>query len=215
MKHIFSFDMNINTILMEIVQKPELLDLLLNTIKVYNSDRSQSHNFLDVLLGFMDHTDLVVIMSAYNTIELMLDCHINNKVTRQCIVDYLNGHYQDIFNKMNRMIQNENCLVQKYALNILHKLLSLDSESQATISYINDTRNFQLCVNVMHKYGDNSISFAAWHVFKLFITNKAHNKILQDIISRNKEYLIDLVNKYSYKDQHFIQDRKQILRALK
>eukprot|EP01084_Bolivina_argentea_P082335 149075_1 len=110
------FDVNSNGILIEMIHHSELVEFLLNTLKIQSRNRKKHYRFVDILLKFVNNKDLVVSLSAYKTLHCLLV--VKDKKCRQCVTNYLDHKFVGIFHKIDEMMKYENCLVQKEALRL-------------------------------------------------------------------------------------------------
>ena len=80
--------------------------------------------FVDVLLQMMGESDLISISCSYETLNCFISEHLDDENAKQCLAKYFDAHFENIFDKMTKMIGFGNCLVRRYSMRILSILLS-------------------------------------------------------------------------------------------
>ena len=223
-QHIFdNYDINFNLMLMEMVKLCELINYLLNKIKIQSKNRKYNDNFVDILLKLISSKNLMILTSSYQTFECLLTYHAinNNNNAYKIILKYFNHKEiaQNIFSKLNKLIFfNENCLIQRNGLKILHLILTLSGNDKMMRWYIDNVDNFINFIDLIKRNVNNdSISFQIFNIFKYFIKNKFKTKEIENIIFENKSILIDLLlkldpNKACY--DNFITERDDIVQII-
>lgn len=211
-----SYDTNYNLVIMQIVKHPDLINVLLNTVKIQSRNRKSSYKFVDMLLKLMKSNNLMILAAAYDTFHCLLTSH-NDTKGRKYVFNYF-SNFEDnvdgIFSKLNKLIfYNENYLIQRNGLKVLFTILTLKDNDKIKKLYIENQDNVKHCIDLL-RYNNAMLSFEIWKILKLVIINGCCV-----MIQENKQSLISLLSeldaiKAGRDYNHFVQDRKEILEYL-
>lgn len=128
----------------------------------------------------------------------------------------LRGCYDEFFALYHPLLQHEGYMVQRQAVKFLSQLLC-DREFQGVmLPYVQEERFLQIHMNLLRDRSQ-TIPLDAFHVFKLFVANPQKPQAIRNILCRNRERLIRLLESFRHKqgdDAAFVQDLDVVIQVL-
>eukprot|EP01126_Amoeba_proteus_P009906 TRINITY_DN1378_c0_g1_i7.p1 TRINITY_DN1378_c0_g1~~TRINITY_DN1378_c0_g1_i7.p1 ORF type:complete len:175 (+),score=21.93 TRINITY_DN1378_c0_g1_i7:720-1244(+) len=150
---------------------------------------------------------------ATNSFGTFKDLLTKHKVI---VAQFLEANYTAVFEAYTVLLTSQNYVTKRTSLKLLGELLLDRSNFHVMTRYISDASNLKLMLTLLRDPSRN-IQFEAFHVFKVFVANpKKTEKILQ-ILTRNKDklvqYLSDFHNDRS-EDEQFMEERAYLIRQI-
>eukprot|EP01084_Bolivina_argentea_P048848 89928_1 len=185
------YNQNSSSVIQEMVKRPELTNMLLNQIKFKidghnnkstkptenkNDDNDQDdYDLVDELLVLVENPIFHISSDAFRSLETLLI-----RGQKKYTSNYLNKHYHRIFQGLNKLIKSDHFVTQKKTFVFLRELLVKNRD--VMIKYVANKANLAMIMNLMHRNRDNSVSFEAFHIFKMFVANPRKQKDVHMIL---------------------------------
>merc|ERR1712012_533695 len=188
------------SILRECIRHKKLCTMLLET----------EDNFYP-FFKHVQRSNFDVASDAFATLKLMLTKH------RDLASKFLNENYDNVFERYNRLIQSKNYVTKRQSIKLLGELLLNKDNFSVMMRYINDPEHLKLMM-ILLQGRSKIIQIEAFHVFKVFVANPRKSKQVLDILTKNKEKLIDFLQSFQKdkegEDAQFTQEKQLLLAAL-
>jgi len=153
-------------------------------------DLNQDRDFVEKLLSLAENPNFMISSSAYKILYHLL---IHGK--QKCVKSYLKDNSQRIFKRINELIQSKHFVVQKQFIVLLRDLLTYKGRNHDVMKqYVSKKDNLAIIMNLMKKHKENSLSFEAYHIFKIFIANPEKEKKVHIVLWKNKKALLRLLS---------------------
>ncbi len=115
------------------------------------------------------------------------------------------------------MLKANNYVTKRQSIKLLGELLLDRSNFNVMTRFINKDENLKLMMNLLLEKSRN-IQFEAFHVFKVFVANPNKGKQIKDILSMNKEKLIQYLSTFHVdrdeQDEQFAEEKKILLQEI-
>eukprot|EP01084_Bolivina_argentea_P227958 385087_1 len=217
------YEQHASSTLHEMAKRKEFTNMLLNIVQIpykyTNSqngyqDGHQSKHIVEQLFELSENKCFNVSMNAYKTLyQLLINGH------KEYVRQYLNNNFSVVFNGINKLIKKDHFVTQKQFLFLLRDLLTGKGNFEILKRYTSKKDNLAIIMNLMKKCKQNSISYEAYHIFKIFIANPNKDKDIMVILWKNKQKLVDLlVNFHENKirdDEQFGEDKSVVIQCIK
>ncbi|ETW05200.1 hypothetical protein H310_04191 [Aphanomyces invadans] len=128
---------------------------------------------------------------------------------------FLDTHFDQAFEKYNRLLSSENYVTRRQSLKLLGEILLDRSNFEIMMRYICKRDNLKIMMNLLRDTSAN-IQFEAFHVFKVFVANpKKPNEVTQ-ILLNNKDKLVAYLEKFQNEkaDAQFVEEKALLIRTL-
>lgn len=162
------------------------------------------------LVSLAQHDNFDISSDAFSTLHDFLLVHKTKSSA------FLEKNFSEFFPLYNHLLMSDDYVTQRQALKLLSETLLDRSFSRVMIAYVGDV--FYLQLNMKLLLADsNAIQFEAFQIFKVFAANPRKPPRVQHILHKNKDKLVDLLQKIrSYKedDKQFSKDMATVLGAL-
>lgn len=128
---------------------------------------------------------------------------------------YLEKNFDKVFAKYNMLLESQNYVTKRQSLKLLGELLLDRSNFKVMMKYINDPANLKIMMNLL-RGTTKAIQFEAFHVFKIFVANPQKSQPVADILTRNRDKLIEFLQRFQTNkdDEQFAEEKRILLSAL-
>ncbi|XP_065185240.1 calcium-binding protein 39-like [Sycon ciliatum] len=151
-----------------------------------------------------------IASDAFSTLRELLTRH------KVLAAEFLEKHYDQVFSSYDHLLHSENYVTKRQSLKLLGELL-LDRHNFATMSkYISNVDNLKQMMNLLRDKSRN-IQYEAFHVFKVFVANPNKNKLILDILLKNREKLIDFLGRFHNdrsEDEQFTDEKAYLIKQI-
>lgn len=152
-----------------------------------------------------------IASDAFSTFKELLTRH------KQLSADFLDSQYDQFFTYYQKLLNSDNYVTKRQSLKLLGELL-LDRHNFTVMTrYISCPENLKLMMNML-KDKSRNIQFEGFHVFKVFVANPNKPKSIIDILLRNKDKLIDFLNKFQTdrsQDEQFKDEKMYLINQIR
>lgn len=162
------------------------------------------------LMTLTSHGSFDVSSDAFSSLHDFLLIH------KAASVAFLEANFQAFFRLYNGLLQSDDYVTQRQALKLLSEMLLDRTFMRVMLMYIGDEHFLQIHMNLL-RADSKAIQFEAFHVFKIFVANPQKPPRIQQILYRNKDKLIKLLETLRAKrpdDKQFLEDRSAIISKL-
>eukprot|EP00440_Ansanella_granifera_P014000 gb/GFBE01015215.1/.p1 GENE.gb/GFBE01015215.1/~~gb/GFBE01015215.1/.p1 ORF type:complete len:438 (+),score=109.40 gb/GFBE01015215.1/:1-1314(+) len=208
---------------------PTVFHLLVDS---YDSDEAALHCGV-VLRSFLRHSELVgAFLGSGKVLELIrfakhpsMDISSDAIYTLRMVMlehkevsgPWLNGHFDEFFAAYNQLLSSEDYVVERQALTLLACMLLDKNFQRVMVTYVSSLKNLQIFMNLL--LDDSTVIQAeAFHVFKIFVVNPQKPARIQQILVKNKEKLVDLIqtlHAVRSDDTNFACDQQKVIGRLR
>lgn len=164
------------------------------------------------LIELAQHRNFDISSEAFSTLRELLLTH------RAAVAQHIEEDPDAFFRHFNSLLQVEDYVTQRQALRLLGEVLLDRTFMEVMVAYVGNERFLQIHMNFLR---DNSkaIQLEAFHVFKIFVANPRKPSKIQQILYKNKERLLGLLESFSADrqrdgDANLTQDLDAVLRLL-
>jgi len=163
------------------------------------------------LIAFSQNENFDVSSDAFSSLHDLLLTH------KSVAAAYLEANFTEFFELYNVLLQSDDYITQRQALKLLGEILLDRSFMKVMLSYIGDDGFLQIHMNLLRE-SSKAIKIEAFHVFKIFAANPRKPPRVQQILFKNKDRLMKLLealqpNKEN--DKQFDEDRRSVLLKLR
>lgn len=123
----------------------------------------------------------------------------------------------EFFGNYHTLLQAEDYITQRQALRLLGEVLLNRVFMSVMISYVGNEHFLQIHMNLLRNHS-KAIQLEAFHVFKIFVVNPRKPLRVHQILYRNKERLVKLLDNFHSKkadDEPFAKDLRTVLETLR
>lgn len=162
------------------------------------------------LLSFTSHGSFDVSSDAFSTLHDYLLTH------KQVSAAFLEANFTNFFKVFNGLLQSEDYVTQRQALKLLSETLLDRTFMRVMLQYIGNDQYLQIHMNLL-RAKSKAIQFEAFHVFKIFVANPQKPKRVHEILFKNKDKLVQLLQTLcaSRPDDHqFAEDQTTVIGKL-
>ncbi|PWN23099.1 Mo25-like protein [Microstroma glucosiphilum] len=152
------------------------------------------------------------------TFGVSCDAFANFKETltkhKAMVAEYLEKNYDRFFTMYDGLLQSPNYVTKRQSLKLLGEILLDRTNFNVMTRYISSEENLKLMMNLLRDKSKN-IQFEAFHVFKVFVANPKKPAVIENILRRNRDRLVQfLSNFHNDKDDEQFTDEKSYLISL-
>lgn len=162
------------------------------------------------LLSFTSHGSFECSSDAFSTLHDYLLTH----KAESCA--FLVKNFQDFFKVYNGLLQSDDYVTQRQGLKLLSETLLDRTFMRVMLMYIGNEQFLQIHMNLL-RADSKAIQFEAFHVFKIFVANPQKPPKVQQILYRNREKLIKLLETLRASrpdDRQFAEDQSAVIGKL-
>lgn len=165
------------------------------------------------LIEFTRHESFDVSSDAFSSLRDLLLTH------KSIASAFLEANFREFFRPYNGLLQSADYVTQRQALKLLSEMLLDRTFMRVMLTYIGDEQFLQIHMNLLRE-DSKVIQVEAFHVFKIFVANPQKPPRVQQILFKNKERLVKLLeglrpNKPNRQDdKQFLEDRKTVVEKL-
>jgi calcium binding protein 39 len=149
------------------------------------------------------HQDFDVSAEAFSVLRGLLLAH------KEVSAPYLMEHFGKFFEGFHTLLQVECYVVQRQALRLLGEMLLDGNFTDIMLDYVQDSFFLQIHMKLLRN-DSKAIRKAAFHVFKIFVANPEKRLPVSRILIRNRDRLIDCLNRkfplHEDADDYLVQD---------
>ncbi|KAJ8028535.1 Calcium-binding protein 39-like [Holothuria leucospilota] len=130
-----------------------------------------------------------IVSDVFSTFKDLLTRH---KALCSC---FLEENYQQFFSRYKGLMDSSNGFIKKQSVKLLGELLLNRHNFVMMTRYINNPENLKLVMNLLRDK-DDEVQFEAFHVFKIFVANPNKAQAIFDVLEKDKNKLLDLINQF-------------------
>jgi hypothetical protein len=141
------------------------------------------------LIELVQHPNFDIASEAYSVLsELLLSQQAST-------ASYVEANFDDFFGSFHKLLEVQNYVAQRQALKLLGKMLLDRSFKDIMFKYVANERFLQIHMNLL-RHNSKAMQIAAFHIFKLFAAMPRKPYRVQQILYRNKEKLLCLLDSF-------------------
>lgn len=162
------------------------------------------------LITFTRAASFDISSDAFSTLHDFLLTH------KTASAAFLEANFQEFFKLYNGLLVCEDYVTQRQALKLLSEMLLDRTFMRVMLAYIGDEQFLQIHMNLL-RADSKAIQFEAFHVFKIFVANPQKPHRVQQILYKNKEKLMKLLDTLKPNrpdDRHFAEDKATVIAKL-
>merc|ERR1712226_125416 len=162
------------------------------------------------LISFTRAESFDVSSDAFSSLH---DFLLTHKATSAA---FLEANFQEFFKLYNGLLVCGDCVTQRQALKLLSEMLLDRTFMRVMLAYIGDEQFLQIHMNLL-RADSKAIQFEAFHVFKIFVANPQKPPRVQQILFKNKDKLVKLLETLRPSrpdDKHFAEDKSTVIGKL-
>lgn len=164
------------------------------------------------LIELAQHKNFDISSEAFSTLRELL---LRHKVA---VARYIEENSAELFRHFNTLFEVEDYVTQRQALRLLGEVLLDRKFMDAMVAYVGNERYLQIHMNFLRD-DSKAIQLEAFHVFKIFVANPRKPPRVQQILYKNKDRLLALLQAFSEDrrkdgDANLAQDLAAVLRLL-
>lgn len=160
------------------------------------------------LLELAQHQIFDIASDAFSSLRELLLAH------RQLAAAYLEENFKTFFAPYNKLLESADYVTKRQALRLLGEILLERHHKRVRCLYVGEGQFLQVQMNLLR---DNSraIQMDAFHVFKLFAACPNKSPRVHQILLKNRERLVRLLELLvKDDDEEFLQDQSSVIEAL-
>ncbi|OII73343.1 uncharacterized protein cubi_02555 [Cryptosporidium ubiquitum] len=205
---------DISTIL-NLAQGPGIVDKQNNkTFPISESFKNKSNEITQNLIYKQEIFINLINLSGNQCFDISSDsistlrCYlfVSPKMTNEYILKNQQIFFSNIF---RILIQSNEYVPKRHGLRLLNQLLSLKELSKVMTVFSSSCEYLKIFMNLITSHL-NTISFEAFHIFKLFVANPNKSLGIQKVLFKNKEKIVEFLINFqtSRTDPQFISDKQ-------
>ncbi|KAH8582288.1 MO25-family [Cryptosporidium sp. chipmunk genotype I] len=205
---------DISTIL-NLAQGPGIVDKQNNkTFPISESFKNKSNEITQHLIYKQEIFTNLIKLSGNQCFDISSDaistlrCYlfVSPKMTNEYILKNQQTFFSNIF---KILIQSTEYVPQRHGLRLLNQLLSLKELSKVMTVFSSNCEYLKVFMNLITSHL-NTISFEAFHIFKLFVANPNKSPGIQKALYKNKDKIVEFLIYFqtSRTDPQFISDKQ-------
>merc|ERR1719199_1415567 len=165
-------------------------------------------NFATELLKLAQHQIFDISSDAFSSLHELLLTH------KSVAAAHLETNFKEFFDSYNALLQTEDYVTKRQALRLLGEII-LDRKFRSVMkSYVCEERYLQVLMNLLRD-SSKAVQLDAFHVFKVFAASPDKRPRVHQILSRNRERLVKLLESLGKNDDEgFLEDQKAVVQAL-
>jgi len=187
------------TMLRECSRHEPLTRIILNSVLFYNFFR------------YVEVSTFDIASDAFSTFKELLTKH------KTLSAEFLENNYDRVFTEYESLLNSDNYVTRRQSLKLLGELL-LDRHNFVVMKkYISNPENLKLMMTMLKEKSRN-IQFEAFHVFKVFVANPEKPKPILEILLRNREKLVDFLNRFHTdrtEDEQFNEEKAYLIKQIR
>lgn len=161
------------------------------------------------LITFAQNENFDISSDAFSSLHDIMLKHKNVAAA------FLETNFADFFELYNSLLQSDDYITQRQALKLLGEMLLNRAFMKVMLSYSGDDRFLRIHMNLLRE-SSKAIKIEAFHVFKIFAANPNKPPRIQQILYKNKERLVKLLEalQNGSNNRQFDEDRKSVIAKL-
>jgi len=162
------------------------------------------------LIAYMRHESFDISSDAFASIHDILLMH------KSVSAPFLEANFQEFFRLFNGLLQSDDYVTQRQALKLLSEVLLDRTFLRVMLAYIGDEQFLQIHMNLLLA-NSKAIQFEAFNVFKIFVANPQKPPRVQQILYKNREKLVKLLETLRSSradDRQFAEDKNTVISKL-
>jgi len=158
---------------------------------------------------YVEMANFDVASDAFSTLKELLTKH------KTLVAEFLEKNYDEFFESYTGLLNSPNYVTKRQSLKLLGELLLDRANFNIMTKYISEVSNLKLMMLLLRDKS-RSISFEAFHVFKVFVANPNKPGPILHILSKNKEKLIAFLNNFhnDKEDDQFNDEKAFLLKQI-
>eukprot|EP00929_Paragymnodinium_shiwhaense_P110851 TRINITY_DN7814_c0_g1_i1.p1 TRINITY_DN7814_c0_g1~~TRINITY_DN7814_c0_g1_i1.p1 ORF type:complete len:399 (+),score=108.17 TRINITY_DN7814_c0_g1_i1:173-1369(+) len=163
------------------------------------------------LLSFTRNENFDISSDAFSSLQDFLLTH------KAVASGFLEDNFKAFFAQYNGLLQSEDYISQRQALKLLSEMLLHRTFMRVMLSYIGDEAYLQIHMNLLRD-DSKAIQYESFHVFKIFVANPQKPPRVQQILFKNKDKLIkllDTIRPKGQEDAQFLEDKATVIEKLR
>lgn len=163
------------------------------------------------LMKLAHHETFFISSDAFSSLRELLLTH--KAISSQ----YLEAYFHEFFSKFNELLQVDDYVTKRQALRLLGEILLDRSFMKVMLAYVGNEQYLQIHMNLLRE-DSKVLQVDAFHVFKIFAANPKKPQRVHQILFRNRDRLIKLIDTFkpsNDNDKSFMDDRVAVVNALK
>jgi len=164
--------------------------------------------FATELLKLAQHQNFEISADAFSSLRALLLAHKPKAAAHH------EAHFNEFFVPYNELLQTEDYVTKRQGLRLLAEILLDRKHSKVMHLYVSEEQFLQVSMNLLR---DNSkaIREDAFHVFKVFAAVPNKQPRVRQILLRNRERLVKLLEELGKgSEETFQQDQRAVIHAL-
>jgi len=161
------------------------------------------------LIRYARHPCIDVASDAIYTLRMAMLEH------KEVSGPWLLANYEEFFALYNPLLQCQDYVVERQALTLLAGMLMDRNFQKSMMAYVSNEQNLKIVMNLL--LADSSaIQAEAFHVFKIFVVNPQKPLRIQQILVKNKDRLVALLQTLHARsdDANFSADQQKVIGRL-
>nr|QFP92347.1 protein HYM1 [Ogataea thermomethanolica (nom. inval.)]QGW56829.1 protein HYM1 [Ogataea thermomethanolica (nom. inval.)] len=147
---------------------------------------------------------------AFLTLSDLLTTH------KSAASDFFQLNCEEFVDRINRLIMSSNYVTKRQSVKLLGQLILDKPNYNLMTTYVNSPHNLKL---IMILLGDKSknIQLESFNVFKIFIANPRKSKAIIEILTKNRERLLQFLKVFSNErkdDELFLVERNFVIEQI-
>ncbi|KAH8738611.1 hypothetical protein FG386_000606 [Cryptosporidium ryanae] len=201
--------------LLNLTQGSEIIDKKINkTFQIPNSAKIKSYEIIKNILYENELLTELIRLSGNHCFDISSDsittlrCYLF--ISPEITNDYILKNNRSFFNNIFKyLIQSNEYVPQRYGLRLLNQLLSIKELSKTMTLFSGNCEYLKIFMNLISSNLE-TISFEAFHIFKLFIANPKKSNDIVNILKSSKNNIIQLLLQFQNNriDGQFNSDKK-------
>lgn len=162
------------------------------------------------LLSFTGDERFDVSSDAFSSLHDFVLTH------KSVSASFLEANFGEFFKSYNALLQSDDYVTQRQALKLLSEILLDRTFMKVMLAYIGDEQFLQIHMNLL-RADSKAIQFEAFHVFKIFVANPQKPPRVEQILYKNRERLVKLLETLKssrQNDRQFMEDRNTVAEKL-
>lgn len=163
------------------------------------------------LIRFSQHPSIDIAYDAFFSLREALMEH------KEVAANWLDANFEEFFALYHTLLESQDYVVERQALTLLGSILLDKRFQKVMLSYVNDERHLQIHMNLLRDTA-KTIQVEAFNVFKIFVANPQKPVRVQQILFKNKDKLVALLESMETlrpDDPKFREDRNTVIARLR
>jgi calcium binding protein 39 len=161
------------------------------------------------LLSLSAHPNLDISSDAVTSLQAVL---LEHKAEAAA---WLEENCEAFFRVYNKLLASGNYVLEREALALLSKILRDKTYYHSMIYYVSDVRHLQIVMNLL-KEASKTIPLEAFNIFKLFVANPNRPPHIAQILCKNQERLINVLQVLRKPDDNmFLVEQAKVIQMIR